>query len=371
MDSRLPAAFPSILASPVTLIHWMRRNLFSSPLQIVLTLLALWIVYWSVLPFIRWALVEATWRGESRGDCVAEGACWVFIRARMGQFLYGFYPEPERWRVNVTFLLPGALGAPLFLPGFKRKLGLAALLLFVYPVVATLLLAGGIPGLPRVETSLWGGLTLTLVVAGVGIVASFPLGIVLALGRRSELPVIRALATAFIEFVRGVPLITILFMASVMLPMFLPAGVNFDKLLRALVGVTLFAAAYMAEVVRGGLQAIPGGQYEAAASLGLGYWKSMVLVVLPQALRVVIPGIVNTFIGLFKDTTLVLIVGLFDLLGIVQAATTDPNWLGYTKEGYVFAGFVFWIFCFGMSRYSVHLEGRFRVDDKENRGLVR
>ncbi|HEX9880466.1 MAG TPA: amino acid ABC transporter permease, partial [Candidatus Binatia bacterium] len=208
-------------------------------------------------------------------------------------------------------------------------------------------------------------------VAGVGIVASFPLGIVLALGRRSELPVIRALATAFIEFVRGVPLITILFMASVMLPMFLPAGVNFDKLLRALVGVTLFAAAYMAEVVRGGLQAIPGGQYEAAASLGLGYWKSMVLVVLPQALRVVIPGIVNTFIGLFKDTTLVLIVGLFDLLGIVQAATTDPNWLGYTKEGYVFAGFVFWIFCFGMSRYSVHLEGRFRVDDKENRGLVR
>jgi general L-amino acid transport system permease protein len=197
---------------------------------------------------------------------------------------------------------------------------------------------------------------LTLVVAGIGIATSLPIGIFLALGRRSTMPVVRAICVAFIEVVRGVPLITILFMASVMFPMFLPQGVNFDKLLRALIGVSLFASAYMAEVVRGGLQAIPRGQYEAAAAMGLGYWKMMGLVILPQALRIVIPGIVNTFIALFKDTTLVLIIGLFDLLGIIQAASTDPRWLGYAIEGYVFAGFVFWIFCFSMSRFSMGLE---------------
>ena len=205
---------------------------------------------------------------------------------------------------------------------------------------------GGILGLRVVETSLWGGLTLTLVIAGVGIVSSLPIGIVLALGRRSEMPVVRMLCVGFIELIRAVPLITVLFMASVMLPLFLPTGVNFDKLLRALVGVVLFSSAYMAEVVRGGLQAIPNGQYEAAKALGLSYWKIMGLIVLPQALRIVIPGIVNTFIGLFKDTTLVLIIGLFDLLGMVQAALTDAAWLGFALEGYVFAGFVFWIFCF-------------------------
>jgi general L-amino acid transport system permease protein len=209
-----------------------------------------------------------------------------------------------------------------------------------------------------VETALWGGLFLTLVIAGVGIVASLPLGILFALGRRSDMPIVRAMCITFIEVMRGVPLITILFMASVMLPLFLPQGVNFDKLLRALVGVSLFSAAYMAEVVRGGLQAIPKGQYEAAQALGLSYWKMMGLIVLPQALRIVIPGIVNTLIGLFKDTTLVLIIGLFDLLGIVKAALTDASWIGYASEGYVFAAFCFWIFCFGMSRYSMYVERR-------------
>jgi general L-amino acid transport system permease protein len=211
-------------------------------------------------------------------------------------------------------------------------------------------------GLRVVETALWGGLFLTLVIAGVGIVASLPLGILFALGRRSDMPIVRAVCITFIEVMRGVPLITILFMASVMLPLFLPQGVNFDKLLRALVGVSLFSAAYMAEVVRGGLQAIPKGQYEAAQALGLSYWKMMGLIVLPQALRIVIPGIVNTLIGLFKDTTLVLIIGLFDLLGIVKAALTDASWIGYAAEGYVFAAFGFWIFCFGMSRYSLYVE---------------
>lgn len=211
---------------------------------------------------------------------------------------------------------------------------------------------------PLVETRLWGGLFLTLVIAAVGIVGSLPLGVLLALGRRSALPVVRAICVAFIEVWRGVPLITVLFMASNMFPLFMPEGVNFDKLLRALLGVTIFASAYMAEVVRGGLQAIPAGQYEAAAALGLGYWRATGLVVLPQALRIVIPGIVNNFIGLFKDTTLVLIIGLFDFLGMAQAASSNTNWLGFAIEGYVFTGFGFWVFCFGMSRYSQHLERR-------------
>ncbi|MGH7422024.1 MAG: amino acid ABC transporter permease [Candidatus Rokuibacteriota bacterium] len=211
---------------------------------------------------------------------------------------------------------------------------------------------------PLVETRLWGGLFITLVIAAVGIVGSLPLGIVLALGRRSHLPVVRGICVAFIEVWRGVPLITVLFMASNMFPLFMPEGVNFDKLLRALLGVVIFAAAYMAEVIRGGLQALPKGQYEAAAALGLGYWRMTGLVVLPQALKIVIPGIVNNFIGLFKDTTLVLVIGLFDFLGMAQAASSDAHWVGFAIEGYVFTGVGFWIFCFGMSRYSQRLERR-------------
>jgi len=220
--------------------------------------------------------------------------------------------------------------------------------------------------LPYAETSKWGGLMLTLVIALTGIVASLPLGIVLALGRRSNMPIIRTLSIMFIEFWRGVPLITVLFMASVMFPLFLPEGVTFNQLLRALIGVALFSAAYMAEVVRGGLQAIPKGQYEAADALGLSYWKSMRLIILPQALKIVIPGIVNTFIGLFKDTTLVLIIGLFDLLGMVQAGLTDSKWLAVNVPytGYVFAGLVFWIFCYGMSRYSQHMERKLDTGHK-------
>jgi general L-amino acid transport system permease protein len=237
-------------------------------------------------------------------------------------------------------------------------MALGAGLLLVYPVIAFYLFHGGAFGLQEVQTPRWGGLFLTLVIAGVGIVSSLPIGVLLALGRRSEMPIVRLLCVGFIELIRAVPLITVLFMASVMLPLFLPSGVNFDKLLRALIGVALFSSAYMAEVVRGGLQAIPSGQYEAAKALGLSFPKMMGLVVLPQALRIVIPGIVNNFISLFKDTTLVLIIGLFDLLGIVKAALTDAGWLGLALEGYVFAGFVFWIFCFGMSRYSLRLERR-------------
>jgi general L-amino acid transport system permease protein len=313
----------------------------------------LWQIAW---PLVQWAVLDADFRGETREDCTGGGACWVFVRARFGQFMYGFYPVDERWRVNVAVLLLIGASVPLFVPRFRSKMALGCALLCGYPVVAFALFHGGVLGLAVVETPLWGGLFLTLVIAGVGIAASLPLGILLALGRRSDMPVVRVVCIAFIEGMRGVPLITILFMASVMLPLFLPEGMNFDKLLRALVGIALFWAAYMAEVVRGGLQAIGKGQYEAAQALGLNYAKMMALIILPQALRLVIPGIVNTLISLFKDSTLVLIIGLFDLLGIVQSALTDASWIGFATEGYVFAGFCFWVFCFGMSRYSMRIE---------------
>jgi general L-amino acid transport system permease protein len=254
--------------------------------------------------------------------------------------------------------------APLFVSAMPRKALYGLIFLVVYPLLAFWLLHGGFFGLREVSTSQWGGLMLTLVIAAVGIAGALPLGVVLALGRRSDMPAIRVICVTFIEFWRGVPLITVLFMSSVMLPLFLPEGMSFDKLVRALIGVILFQSAYIAEVVRGGLQAIPKGQYEAAAAMGLGYWRTMGLVILPQAMKLVIPGIVNTFISLFKDTSLVIIIGLFDLLNSIKQATTDPAWLGMATEGYVFAALVFWIFCFGMSRYSMHLERKLNTGHK-------
>ena len=357
----------AVLAPPRSdtgVLGWLRQNLFNSPLNSALTILCLFLVYEILPPLVRWAFLDANFVGDSREDCVSGGACWVFIKARFGQFMYGFYPVDQRWRINLAVLILIVGLVPLFLPRFRHKIALAAVLLVGYPVVAFYLFSGGALGLPVVETSLWGGLFLTLVIATVGIVASLPLGILLALGRRSAMPVMRGVCITFIEVMRGVPLITVLFMASVMLPLFLPPGVNFDKLLRALVGVALFSAAYMAEVVRGGLQAIPKGQNEAAQALGLSYWKSMGLIILPQALKIVIPGIVNTLIGLFKDTTLVLIIGLFDLLGSVQVALTDANWIGFSKEGYVFAALGYWIFCFSMSRYSMYVERKLHTGHK-------
>lgn len=338
------------------MIGWLRANLFSSPLNAALTVMALAFLWLAVPPLVDWALLDADWTGTTRDDCRGAGACWVFVRVRFDQFVYGFYPESERWRVDIGFLLLAAGIAPFVMPTIKRGHWPAVFLFGVYPLVAFFLFAGGAFGLPPVPTERWGGLMLTLVIAGVGIGASLPIGVLLALGRRSAMPVIRVLCVMFIEFWRGIPLITVLFMASVMLPLFLPQGATIDKLLRALIGVALFAGAYMAEVVRGGLQAIPRGQYEAAEALGLGYWTSMARVILPQALRIVVPGMANVAIALFKDTTLVLIISLFDFLGMIQAALTDPEWLGFAAEGYVFAAAVYWVFCFAMSRYSRRLE---------------
>ena len=348
--------FMSLNGKAIDLLRWMKSNLFSSSLNTLLTIISLWIIYVSVPPFIQWALLDANWVGSSRDDCSREGACWVYIGFWFKQIMYGRYPETEVWRINVSYiLLVGAL-IPLFISGFKHKGLLTLFLLFVYPIISYFLFIGDSFGLPLVETSLWGGLFLTLVISVVGIVASLPIGILLALGRRSSMPIVSALSIGFIEIWRGVPLITVLFMSSVMFPLFLPEGMNFDKLIRALVGVMLFSAAYIAEVVRGGLQAVPKGQIEAAEALGMSYWNTMGLIVMPQALKMVIPGIVNSFIALFKDTTLVLTIGLFDLLGTIQIIGTNADWLGFHIEGYVFTAFIFWTFCFGMSRYSMHLE---------------
>jgi general L-amino acid transport system permease protein len=343
---------------------WMRNNLFDGWFNTVLTLVSVYLIYLIIPPLLDWALFNANWVGTTQADCTKEGACWVFIHQRFGQFMYGYYPAEFRWRVDLTVWLAILGVAPLFIAKVPKKGFYGLGFIIVYPVIAYWLLHGGAFGLETVATSQWGGLMLTLVIAVVGIAGALPLGILLALGRRSNMPAVKVVCVTFIEFWRGVPLITVLFMSSVMLPLFLPEGMNFDKLLRALIGVILFQSAYVAEVVRGGMQAIPKGQYEAAAAMALGYWRTMGLVILPQALKMVIPGLVNTLIALFKDTSLVIIIGLFDLLNSVKQASADPKWLGMATEGYVFAALVFWVFCFGMSRYSMHLERKLDTGHK-------
>jgi general L-amino acid transport system permease protein len=357
-------------------VGWVRHNLFSSWTNALLTVFAIYVLYLIIPPFLSWAVINATWtvpplaagaadHPPQFGDCRANaGACWIFVEARLPQFIYGFYPAPERWRVDVVFVMLAVSIFGLLSERLKQKKYLAIFFFVIFPVLAFWLLYGGL-GLPFVETRLWGGFMLTLILSGIGIIFSLPLGVLLALGRRSELPVVHMLCVILIEFVRGVPLLTILFMANVMLPFFLPPGVEFNVLLRVLLGVTIFAAAYMAEVVRGGLQALPKGQYEGAMAMGLGYWQMMRLIILPQALRVAIPGIVNNFISLAQDTTLVAIVGLYDFLNIVRAGSRDTNWLGTEIEGYAFCALVYWVFCFAMSRYSMHLELKLHTGHKK------
>lgn len=361
---------PNLVRGPVA---WLRDNLFSSIPNALLTLLALVLLYLVVPPLVRFLFVNAVWTGSSGEACrpVANGppvgACWAYIGNWINYFIYGSYPAAERWRVNVFFLAL-AVGVAWMLWLRAPRRGLGALYFFVVlPVLSYFLLAGA-PwlGLSEVATSSWGGVLVTILVSAVGIVGSLPLGILLALGRRSKLPLIRLFSVIFIEFVRGVPLITVLIMANTMLPLFLPGGVTIDRLARPLIGVSLFAAAYMAEVVRGGLQAIPKGQYEGAMSLGLNYPQMMAFIVLPQALRIVIPGIVNVFIALFKDTTLVAYVGIFDLVKTIENARADPAWAAPTisNTGYVFAALFYFVFCWGMSLYSRGVERRLATGHK-------
>lgn len=343
---------------------WLRANLFSSLFNTILTLLALYLLAVAVPPVIRWALIDAVWQAPNGQACheaggQEAGACWAFVGEKARFILFGRFPYAEQWRP----LLVVVLFVGLILGSCDRRLwGLRLVLLWLVGLAAVgVLMWGGLFGLPYVETLLWSGLPLTLILAVVGMVVAFPFGILLALGRRSRLPAVRAICVAYIELVRGVPLITVLFMASVMLPLFLPAGFTVDKLLRAQIAFILFAAAYLAEVIRGGLQAIPTGQIEAADALGLGYWQRIRLIVLPQALTLVIPPLVNTFIGTFKDTSLVIIIGLFDLLGTVNAALADAQWQGFSIEAYVVAAAIYFSFCFFMSRYSQMLEREFSL----------
>lgn len=335
------------------------QQLFGSITNIALTFISLYFLYLTIPPIISWTIIDANWFGSNASDCTKIGACWVYISAWWQQLLFGQYPSDQLWRLVLCSALFIILLVTLLLhKKFKTVLQKKCLLLATlgYPIIAFILMYGGFFNLAVIETRFWGGLFLTLVIAVVGIVTSFPLGLLLALGRQSKLKMIRLFCIGFIELWRGVPLITVLFMASVMFPLFMPQGVNIDSLLRVLVGVSLFAAAYMAEIIRGGLQAIPKGQYEAANATGLSYWHSMFIIILPQAITLVIPGIVSAFISLIKETTLVYIIGMFDFLGIVQFTASNSEWIRYTKEGYIFVGIIFWIICYCLSRYSRTLE---------------
>jgi general L-amino acid transport system permease protein len=348
-------------------IAWLRANLLSTPFNIALTILIVLLLAWAASETVRFLVIDAVWSGNDRDSCLWSvqrrevGACWPFVWERLPYFIYGSYPIPQRWRVDVFFLML-AVGVVwlLWLKAPRRDLG-AIYFFIVLPVVSYILLTGwSAIDLQPVDTVLWGGVLVTIVVASVGIVFSLPLGIILALGRRSRMPAVRILSVIFIEFVRGVPLITVLFMAGVMLPLFVPEQYSPDKLVRALVGIAIFASAYMAEVVRAGLQAIPRGQYEGAMAVGLSYVQMTRLVILPQALTVTIPNIVNTYIGLFKDTTLVFIVGIFDLLRTIEVARIDPKWATpvTSTTGYAVAAIFYLVFCYGMSRYARAMEAR-------------
>ena len=415
------------LPPPVTergILKWLKTNLFNTWYNSIATIIGLYLLYLVIPPTFDWVWGSATWEASSNKDCRAGegGACWGFIKARFVLFMYGFYEAESLWRPNLAGLLLIFLGIPVLVPKIPGTRVFAIFLIFLYPWLALSLLVGPIKitlfsdptflvlwsililallffgvrgmqandlvkrgfgfgsayaavvlvflnwglGLPEVDTTKFGGLLLTLVLALTSIVVSLPLGILLALGRRAEsLPVVMYLCIAFIELFRAVPLITVLFMAVNMIPLFLPQGYSFDNVVMALIALTLFFGAYLAEVVRGGLQAIPKGQFEAASSIGLNYYKSTRLIVLPQALKIVIPGIVNTFIAMTKDTSLVMIIGLFDILMITKSSITDAKWLGLEWEGYAFVGLLFWILCFSMSRYSQWLEKRLDTDRRD------
>lgn len=341
-------------AAAVTSQSW-RGRLFGTPATAAVTLVLALLIAWIAIPIIRWALVDATWRGTTREDCAPGGACWVFIRARFGQFMYGLYPVDQRWRADLAGILFALAGATLVFAPQRLKLRLALAALVILPPLGVWLLAGGF-GLPAVETREWGGLTLTVFISLYASLIAIPLGIVLALGRQSQLRVIRLVSVLFIEFWRGVPIIAVIFLASLLLPLIMPSGIGVDRLARAVIGLGFCIAAYMAEAVRGGLQALPPGQREAATALGLTYWKATGFIILPQALRISLPAMTNEFIALVKNTTLVLVVSILDLLGIAQASLADPNWVGMSMEAYAFSGGIYWLICFALSRWSRSLE---------------
>ena len=395
-------------------LGWLRRNLFSSWGNAITTVVLLFLLLWLLTSFLNWAVVNAVWTAPSGQACRGHGACWALIHEKYRFIFFGTFPYEQQWRpllaviIMIVMLVTSAdrrmwnqrllwiwgigsfltfllmfgqihipLGLILFVALAAGGLGMLLRSTVAKPteiagwrtlaaigaIGIVLRLTGVLPPwslalapFSYVETSLWGGLPVTLILATYGLVFAFPYGILLALGRRSNLPLIKGLCVGFIELIRGVPLISLLIMASVMLPLFLPSGMSIDKFLRAQVAVILFAGAYIAEIIRGGLQSLPKGQFEAADAMALNYPQKTILIILPQALRVVIPPLINTFIGFFKDTSLVLIIGIFDFLNTANQALVDPNWAGFPGEVYLFAAFVYFCFCYSMSRYSKYLE---------------
>ena len=334
-------------------VGWARANLFNTWYNSILTLVALYLIYRLVSGIVRWAFINAVWVGTAQDCQRATGACWALITEKYRFMLFATYPWEEQWRPTLVI---AAFIVMVIISTWRRFWGRNLLTAWgILFILMAWLVRGGL-GLPIVDSQFWGGLLLTLMLSVVGILFAFPLAIVLALGRRSHMPVVRSASVTYIELIRGVPLITVLFMATVMFPLFLPAGMTINNVLSAQVGIILFAAAYLAETVRGGLQSVPKGQFEAADALGLSYWQKMRLIIMPQALRVVIPPLVNSFISTFKDTSLVAIVGLFDLLGSTKLATADPVWRSFSIEAYIFAALIYFTFCFFMSKYSQHLE---------------
>jgi len=349
--------------SQVGLWPWLKERLFSSPMSILATVLLAWILLMAVPALVEWAFLQADFTSATSQECrKAAGACWAFIAEKHRLILFGTYPYDEQWRpLLATIILIGVIVCS----GLRRFWNMRLALIWVVGLTAVaVLMWGGVLGLTYVENSLWGGLPLTLILSTFGIAFAFPIGVLLALGRKSKMPAIKALCVVYIELIRGVPLISLLFMSSVMLPLFLPVGFSIDKLLRAQIAIIMFAAAYIAETVRGGLQAIPKGQYEGADSLGLNYWQQMRKIILPQALRIVIPPLVSIFIALFKDTSLVVIIGIFDLTLAAKAALSDAAWRGFGVEAYVFISLIYFVFCFSMSKYSQRLEKRLETGHK-------
>jgi len=352
--------------SGIKKLDLLNKRINTNHFNAILTILIIFAIIKSIPPILSWFIIDANIAGDTKEACTGSGACWVYIKIWLRRFIYGMYPNDLQWRINISFVLLIALAFVGYFASEKLKKFLTLYYVIIYPIIAFILIyyliSGGAFGLMWVETGAWGGLSLTFIVSFFCLIFCFPLGMFLALGRRSALPTLRYISVGFIEFWRGVPLITVLFMSSVMFPMFLPEDFFMDKLVRVIIAISLFEAAYVAEVIRGGLQALPRGQYDAAKSLGMGYWKMHIFVILPQALKLVIPGIANTFLALVKDTPLIFVVGLLELVGMLNLAKTNPKWLGFAMEGYVFAAIIFWIICYAMSRYSQNLELKYKTE---------
>jgi general L-amino acid transport system permease protein len=344
----------------VGIVGWVRKNLFNGVFNSLLTLLVVFLLYKMIPPLIRWAIIDAHWMTSSEACRNSFGACWSFVPANFRFILFGFYPHDLQWRPTVAMLILFSL---LFISRnrkmWKKPLVWAWILGLCF---MGLLMRGGILDLAPVESTQWSGLPLTLLLSVFGLAAAYPLGVVLALGRRSRMPAVKTLCVIYIEMIRGVPLISLLFMSSVIFPLFLPEGVTINKILRAQAAIILFTAAYIAEVVRGGLQAMSRGQYEAAESLGLNYVQTMRLIILPQALKIVIPPSVSILISAFKDTSLVVIIALYDVLKTTQTSLSNPKWMGFSPEAYIFVAIIYFLGCFSMSNYSRKLERELKTD---------